>query len=370
MLQTARWRISILCLLPLSTALAQEPMRSPDFGQPDIATAAEDTAEAQNTWRQASRNLEQEVFRLPMADARARVQSALNSAMLMLDQRQHYVDKVAAYIDKSRDGASSGGRRQIVSVEVVSRDELEVLDSNLTELVARLEALRSSPSEWLKIRRGVQADQSAITALQSKLREDIPVDTLFRQAPPRPMSAIVYRDAEKQLRDVLQKTWVHYYQGVIDTAEQRPGGSVPLISSLSPAAAPATPAAGATAASATPAASPLVGAWSYLEGTQQFNGVAEPHQVLLELWMEGGNLLGRYRAELPDFDGVRKVDLRLRAKTGKAAQTVLQIQGGDPVATGEFVVEDPGAGGLTIMLVRSVDTGGAIPRGRELLTRH
>ena len=120
---------------------------------------------------------------------------------------------------------------------------------------------------------------------------------------------------------------------------------------------------------AAPAANPLSGTWAYLEGTQQFNGVAEPRRVLLELWMEGGNLLGRYRAEIPDFDGVRKVDLRLRAKAGKTGQTILQIQGGDPVATGEFVVEDPGAGGLNIMLVRSVDAGGPIPRGRELLTR-
>jgi hypothetical protein len=354
-------------------AVAQEPTRSSDFGQTDIATAAEDIAEAQKAWRQASRNLEQEVFRLPMAEARARVQSALNSAMLVLDQRQRYGEKVAGNIDKSHDGAYGGARRQIVSVEIVSRDELEVLDANLTELVAKLETLRSSPQEWLKIRRGVQTDQSAITAMQSKLREDIPVDMLFRPAAPEPMSAIVYRDAEKQLREVLQKTWVHYYQGVIDAAEQKTGGSAPLMSILSPAAGtPAAPAgapAAPVAAPAAPAANALAGTWGYLEGTQQFNGVAEPHQVLLELWMEGGNLLGRYRGEIPDFDGVRKVDLRLRAKTGKTGQIILQIQGGDPVATGEFIVEDPGAGGLNIMLVRAVGVTGPIPRGRELLTR-
>ena len=85
--------------------------------------------------------------------------------------------------------------------------------------------------------------------------------------------------------------------------------------------------------------------------------------------MEDGVLLGRYRAELPDFDGTRKVDLRLRGKTSKGGHTILQIQSGDPVATGEFVIEDTGSGGLNIMLVRSVAVGGPVPRGRELLTR-
>jgi hypothetical protein len=373
--------LAVLCLIvcgPIA-AYAQDGLRPPDFSQPDLAAAADEVGDAHKAWRLASRNLELEVFRLAMADARVRVQSALSAALHYIDQRQRYAEKVAGTIERYR--VESTNRKPIVNVETVSRDEIDVLDANLTDLVAKLEVLRSSPQEWVRIRRGVQADQTAITALQSKLREDIPVDTLFRPAPPKLVSAIVYRDGERQLHEVLQKTWVHYYQSVIDAVEQKPNGSAPLVSSISGSLPPATsgnnlsaPAAGPAPASAAPRAdspglSLLAGSWGYIEGTQQFNGVSEPHQVLLELWMESGVLLGRYRAELPDFDGAKKVDLRLRAKMGKGGQTILQIQSGDPVATGEFVIEDTGSGGLNLMLVRSVDAGGPIPRGRELLTR-
>jgi hypothetical protein len=363
-------------------AFAQEGLRPPDFSQADVAAAADEVANADKARRQNARNLEQEVFRLPMADARARVQRTLSAALIFLDRRRLYAERVAAYIERYR--SETSGLKPLISVEAVSRDELEVLDSNLTDLVDKLEVLRSSPQEWVRIRRGVQADQTAITVLQSKRREDIPVDTLFHPSPPSPISAIVYRDSEQQLREVLQKAWIHYYQSIVDAVEQKPNGSVPLITALTPGvgiSAPPVPGNSVpqpTAAALAPvsaprkdsaAVNPLAGTWGYLEGTQQFNGVAEPHQVILELWMEDGVLLGRYRAELPDFDGVHKIDLRLRAKAGKGNQQTLQIQGGDPVSTGEFVLEDTGSGGLNIMLVRSVRAGGTIPRGRELLTR-
>ena len=79
---------------------------------------------------------------------------------------------MAGSIERSR--VEGNDRKPFATVEAVSRDELEVLNSNLTDLVAKLDVLRSSPQEWVRIRRGVQADQTAITTLQSKLREDIP----------------------------------------------------------------------------------------------------------------------------------------------------------------------------------------------------
>ena len=52
--------------------------------------------------------------------------------------------------------------------------------------------------------------------------------------------------------------------------------------------------------------------------------VAEPRQVVLEIWIENGELLGRYRALLPDYSGDRRVDLRLRASAaaGKGPLTL------------------------------------------------
>jgi hypothetical protein len=110
-----------------------------------------------------------------------------------------------------------------------------------------------------------------------------------------------------------------------------------------------------------------VGTWTYAEGSQQFNGVAEPKHVILELWMEKGFLVGRYRAELPDFDRSSIVDLSLRGKPG-SGRTVLEFHSSSPEAAGKIVLEGPGSGGMDLMLVRSVE-GAPIPRGRELLTR-
>jgi hypothetical protein len=374
---------AVLCLIALvqHAASAQDGMRPPDFSQAEVAPVANEVAEAWKAYRQNTRNLEQEVFRLPMADARVRVQRALGAALFFLDRRRAYTEKVAAHIERHQ--SETADRRSFVSVEIASRDELEVLNSNLTDLVDKLEALRSSPQQWVRIRRGVQADQTAMTALQSKRREDIPVDSLFHPAPPKPISAIVYRDSAQQVREVLERVWLHYYQGVIDAVEQKPNGSVPLITTLTrgadnpPAADTGHPIPTPAVASAPRDArqtdsagiNALAGTWGYLEGTQQFNGVAEPHQVILELWVEEGVLVGRYRAELPDFDGVRKVDLRLRARAAKGSQPTLQIQAGDSAAAGEFLLEDAGSGGLNIMLVRSVKAGSPVPRGRELLTR-
>jgi hypothetical protein len=115
---------------------------------------------------------------------------------------------------------------------------------------------------------------------------------------------------------------------------------------------------------------PLVGVWTYAEGSQQFNGVAEPRQVLLELWMEDGALRGRYRAELPDFQGAKKVDLRLSGGVVSAHnQLTLNFESKDPPANGRIILEGPGSSGTELMFVRAVAAQSPIPRGRELLLR-
>ena len=87
--------------------------------------------------------------------------------------------------------------------------------------------------------------------------------------------------------------------------------------------------------------------------------------------MENGVLVGRYRAELPDFSGSRKIDLRLRAVSGANRNSLtLAFQSADSQATGEIVLEGPTEGGTELMLVRNVGAGSGVPRGRELLHRH
>jgi hypothetical protein len=108
--------------------------------------------------------------------------------------------------------------------------------------------------------------------------------------------------------------------------------------------------------------------WTYAPGSQKFNGVEEPHEVLLELWVENGQLAGRYRATLPDFGGVKTVDLRLKGPLAAATATqTLDFESKDPAATGKIVLEGPAE--MELMLVRVVTAESPIPRGRELLRR-
>jgi len=58
---------------------------------------------------------------------------------------------------------------------------------------------------------------------------------------------------------------------------------------------------------------------------------AEMH---LELWMDKGLLTGRYRAWLPDFDGVKRVDLSLSGKAGSGHTQTLTFHSANPEAEG------------------------------------
>jgi hypothetical protein len=87
------------------------------------------------------------------------------------------------------------------------------------------------------------------------------------------------------------------------------------------------------------------------------------------LWIDKGLLTGRYRAQLPDFDGVKRVDLSLSGKAGSGHTQTLNFHSTNPEAAGRIVIEGPGPNGIELMVVRSVDPGSPIPRGRELLTR-
>lgn len=356
----------LLLLASAAPAPAQDLPKPPDFSQPAIASAAEKADAAWKAWIRGDRDLEREIFRLPMGEARSRLQRSLSAFIAYLDTRKDYADRVGSYIENYRPETARGA--PVVGIEPVNRDELELLGQCIANLQSRLDNLRDS-SDWPAIRRAVQSDRSDALDLQNKRRDEIPVELpLSRPQAPRPLSAIVYRDSERQLREVTQKLWTHYYQAVADAVEQKPSGSKALISSAvvpqsesEPAPAAASPASGGL--------EKLVGAWEYAERSQQFNGVEEPHQVLLELSIEKGSLIGRYRASLSDFDGMRQVDLHLvmmKAPKGSRDLTFNVKTGGADVS-GQLKIEAPDEKVSELVLVHVGVDG--VPRGRETLVR-
>jgi hypothetical protein len=251
-------------------------------------------------------------------------------------------------------------------VEVVNRDQLELLGVSLSGVQGRLDSLRDTPV-WAVVRRAVQADSSDTIALQAARRDEIPaVEILGPAVAPRPLSVIVYRDSERQVRELVERIWTHYFQALADALDQKPGVTRQLVSSITPPAPPAdTPSAGANA-------NPLdrlVGAWRYVEGSQKFNGVEEPHRVLLELTVEKGMLTGRYRGALTDFSGPRNIDVRLQQTPGPKGSSDLrfQFQSTEQNLSGQLTIEGPGAGGIEVMVIH-MDASG-IPKGREILER-
>jgi hypothetical protein len=359
------WPLVVLLVAP---CIAQKPSPSPDFGQSALVSNIGRASDAWSAWETSDAGLEQRVFSLPMVDGRDQVQRALSEFLAYLDRRRQYGDSVSAYIDSSRVKPQD---KNMVTLDAVNRDQLEVLGVSLARLQAKLEALQTE-SGWAQIRRSVQQERSDVLALQSSRRDKITVDRPLGRSLPDASSitSLAYRDSERQLRDALQKLWIRYYQSLVDAVEQRPDGSVPLIVKL-----PTNAAAGLTALPAVPSSpatndNPLVGTWIYREGSLQFNDVAEPHQVILELWLEQGLLRGRYRADLQAFDGTTKhVDLKLRGRFVPGHDQTLEFQSADPDTSGKVVVEGPDVTGLHVMLVRLVESGGTIPRGREILTR-
>jgi hypothetical protein len=341
----------------------------PDFSQDSIIRAAEEVSGAWSKWKAGDADLEQRIYRLPMAEARVLLQRSLGRYLDFIEGRRAYSEAVVNYMETSR--LQPRPNQPVVTMEAVYRDHIELLGVNLAVLQQKLDALRAS-NDWVAIRRAVQPERTATLALQSSRRDDMPLDfsadSPDHPASPSAMPALAYRDAESKLMEAMEKLWTRYYQALADAVEQKTSGSAPLTAmrgsgdSLPPAAsgAPAAPPAAAAGGN------PVAGSWTYVQGSQQFNGVGEPKEVLLELWVENGMLMGRYRAELPDFQGTRKVDIRLHGPlaAGNNQQT-LDFESKDPEGAGKVALEyNPTR--RELMFVRpSAQT--ILPRGREVL---
>jgi hypothetical protein len=335
----------------------QEPQRlppPPGFLQEGVAARADDVVRAWGKWERTDRKLEQRILPLPMAEAREQLRRSLGAYLDFLAARGAYAESVAAYIDRE----SSARANLSLPEDAACQDQIGVLGANLAALQERLGGLRGS-SDWLAIRRGVQEQNNQALKLQAGLRENL--DVPAQSANGRPAAgilALAYRDSEREIAETLRRLWTAYYQALADAVEQK---ATPPLTLLRPDGAhPGAPTAQSNEG-------PPVDVWIYVAGSLQFNGVAEPKRVLLELWTENGLPLGRYRAELPDFHGVKTVDIRLRGARSGGAQT-FQIESKDPAAVGQIVLERSDSS-EELILTRVVPARSSIPRGRELLRR-
>jgi hypothetical protein len=382
-LKPAGWTFSlIVAFLTVRMAGAQEPGRFPqpsDFSQRTITPAAEELTGAWNAWTRTGRDLEQRVFRVPMSEARDLIQRTLGRYLNFLDKRSDYGDAVLVYVEQCR--LRPNPRQPLVTMEEVYEEQARLIGANVIALHEKLRALKDSP-EWTSVYAGSRAETDRALRLQSSRRSEIPPDfSLSPAKPPSLVSSLLYRSSEREIREQLRKLWSGYYQALVDAVEQRSGGSAPLIAIL-PGGRPDRTATTATASGTLPggpASPPVVvpealkvftGAWSYSAGSKQFNGVAEPVYAVLELWYEDDRIVGRYRAELPDFQGTKKVDLRLRG-TGAVSgrQLTMRFESKDPPATGQLHLEGVGPSGTDLMLTRAVPPQSPIPRGREVMMR-
>jgi hypothetical protein len=364
----AGWLLGALFVV--SAAWPQEKSRlptPPDFSQPAIATAARGLVDAWDAWNGTNGDLEQRVVHLPMSEARFLIQRALGRYMDFLDRRASYTESVATYIDECRQRRD----KHAPKVEDVYEDEARLIGVNVLLLNQKLSALKDA-SEWTDVYNGSQAEAKAALKIQSARQEKIPL-AMPGAPPPEAISALLFRKSEREVQEALQKLWTRYYQVLVDAIEQKPDGSTLLApirvhgggtddSSSAGQTAPAPP---------VPEAWKLfVGAWSYVKGSQQFNGIAEPASALLEIWFENNTLIGRYRAELPDFQGFKKLDLRMRGNPGNNnRQLTMHFESKTPAETGQIVLEPMGPSGVDMMLIRVVSPQSPIPRGRELLVR-
>jgi len=358
--------VAAVGLVSGAAAMAQTLPPAPDYSDSAVAEGSEQAANAWNAWLRGERDLEHDVLAAPMNEARDRIQRSFSGLLNYIDKRRIYGDRVATYIEIYR--PETAGRKPPVTVEIVNRDQLELLGISLSLVQARLDGLRDTPV-WATVRRAVQPDTSGSMSLQSARRDEIPVELPFSRATaPRPLSVIVYRDSEKQVRESVERIWTHYYQALVDAVDRKTVPPKALVSSITPP--PPTPEpAPAGSGPAISQVDRLAGAWRYLESSQQFNGVDEPRQVLLELFVEKEALTGRYRGTLTDFNGPRNVDLRLQqVATVKGSNDIrLQYQIPELNQSGQIVIEGPSAGGVEVMVVHMDAVG--IPKGREILVR-
>jgi hypothetical protein len=333
-------------------AAARHP--APDFGQAEIGRAAAETLSAWNTWADASRGFELRAVRAPMAEARRMIERNLGGFLNVLDRRRAYSQAVAAYIARSRAEPAAGS--VAVPLSEVYQDQIELLGSVLACYVEGLGSLRDS-SEWLAVRRAALAERDNTVRLQSARRAALPDDlSLNSPRAQASITALAYRDSEREVADQLQILWTRYCQALADAIEQPAGPGTPLAPSRGAAdAAPSAPA----------LHDPLGGAWQYETGSQKFNGVDEPRRALLELWVENGALVGRYRAEIPSFSGLKTIDARLRGPLVRGAAThTLDVQSGGLPPGAKIVLEGPLDNRLMLIRVAPAD-----PPGRELLVR-
>lgn len=348
--------MALFCFFwPFCAVLAAQDSKvtPPAFSEEAVITRADAVGSSWNKWASGDSGLEQRVFRLPMPEARALLRRSLGRFQDFLDARQAYAQSVGDHLDASR---TSPGAVRFGTQDRICEDQIQLLGVSLSALQDRLALLRDS-TDWLAIRRGVQPEIARTLKLQAELRSTRLSAPLAQST--EPVSTLAYRDSEHVLGEALRRLWTAYYQALAIAVEQ------------DPAAAALTPLRSAEDAEPPPAGSavtPLAGVWTYIEGSQQFNGVSEPRLVLLELWMDSGNVIGRYRAELPDFNGPRNVDVRARgAQTSGGVQT-LEIDAKDSAFAGQILLEGSGLGG-ELMLVRAPSAGSTLPRGRELLHR-
>jgi hypothetical protein len=88
--------VLVLALAFIARASAQDLPQSPDYSQPPVADAAARADAAWKSWMRGDRDLEREVFKLPMGEARDRLQHSLSAFLAYLEARKAYADKVAA----------------------------------------------------------------------------------------------------------------------------------------------------------------------------------------------------------------------------------------------------------------------------------
>ena len=85
----------VLWLLALAgAALGQQMERPPDYSQPAVAVASNDLYSAWKALQASDQDLEQQVFALPMVDARQRIQTTFSSVLAYIDKRRAYGEAV------------------------------------------------------------------------------------------------------------------------------------------------------------------------------------------------------------------------------------------------------------------------------------
>ncbi len=344
--------VVIAVWLCVSAPAAEMPKPSV-FGRADLEAPADAVVEAWARWEKVSRDFEREAMASPRSEGRDRVRGAYAASMDYLEARRIYSEAV-------RSDLESRARGMAITSSAVSSEELDLLGAQVSEIQRRLETLRST-TEWITIRHSVQKDRDAIGKLQDTRRAMIPDGLLSTRAGvAETITAASYQASEQEVRGAIRSLWTHYCQALLNLIYQQPEGSM----------SPEVQLEGSEPAgveSAQKGGMRLAGAWTYIENSRKFEGAAEPKRVLLELWVENGQLAGRYRADLLEQTGLRHVDLRLKGKPSARHAQSLEFSTADSRATGTVTLQ-PSSNGMELMFIRPSGVA-EVPGGKELLTR-